>query len=563
MPTREATLRVRHEVSVLKYAKSGFKQKTPAPSDEGVTSSSKRTASSRSSNTRAQTPRTQSTRTQSSPRLQQPASRTVEAALDKTLIERRGRGPVFVIAATLVIGAAAGAFFMMSADDRQARADTSTLDVVAEAERLHAERERLTLEQAEPPPVDERAASPSPSSSAASTTASAVASTSTNPLAASTPAPVKVTITDRVRSGETLSHALGRHGITGDTVNTLVAALKGTLDMRSIRPGDAYTLVEDRAEGTKTAGLTSLDAFEYRPKNSLAPVVIEATKKTAGTGYDVKKTETPVVSKVVALSGVVTSSLYNAMRDRGENIQLVNNFVDVFAWNVDFYRETQKGDRYKVIVEKQYAEGRFVGYGRVLAAEYVNAGEVHRGFRFKSKDEKVHGTFDDKGESIERTFLKSPLEITRVTSNFGQRFHPVLKSWRQHKGIDYGAPRGTPFWAVADGTVERAEYSSTAGNMIVLRHSNGYTSEYFHANAFAPGIRVGTKVRQRQVIGYVGNTGRSTGPHLHFGLLRANGHIDPAKQKFPSAKPVPSTHLEEYTKAIGALRAELEALEVS
>jgi len=368
-----------------------------------------------------------------------------------------------------------------------------------------------------------------------------------------------------VRAGETLSHALARHGVDGDTVNVLVKSLKGTLDVRSIRAGDAYTLVEERAvDGApaRKSGISVLDAFAYRPKNSLAPIVIDAVRAKVG-GFTVEKTETPIESKVVALTGTVSSSLYNAMRDNGEGIQLVNSFVDVFAWNVDFYRETQKGDRYKVIVEKQYADGRFVGYGKVHAAEFVNAGHVYRGYRFRSSDEKVIGTFDDKGESLERTFLKSPLEITRVTSNFGQRFHPVLKSWRAHKGIDYGAPIGTPFWAVADGTVERAEYSSTAGNMIVLRHANGYTTEYFHANAFAQGIRPGTKVRQRQVIGYVGNTGRSTGPHLHFGLLRSSGHIDPAKQKFPSAKPVPAAYVEEYTRAISALRAELEALEIS
>ena len=276
-----------------------------------------------------------------------------------------------------------------------------------------------------------------------------------------------------------------------------------------------------------------------------------------------EREETPVETRISALGGEISSSLYVSMIAQGEDSNLVNRFVDVFAWDIDFYRETQKGDRYKVIVEKQYAAGRFIGYGKVLAAEYVNAGTVHRGFNFKSGDGKVTGIFDEKGKAMEKTFLKNPLEIARITSRYGQRFHPVLRRRKKHNGVDYGASRGTPFWAVADGVIKEARYSASAGNMIVLRHANGFETEYFHAQRFAKGLRAGQKVKQRQVIGYVGNTGRSTGPHLHFGMRRRGSYVDPGRQRFPAARPVPQAYQQEYLKLVKPLLAEIEALEIS
>jgi len=414
---------------------------------------------------------------------------------------------------------------------------------------------------------------PAAAAEAEPTAAPAVAANAAAPVvvAAAQPAPQlptlqKRSITDRVRPGETLSVALTRHGVTMDDVNLLVAGLKGKLDVRGIRPGDSYTVEQVRftsSEDNKDHGL-AMDVFKFRPAGVLGvPTVVRAAKKVDGSGYDVEEQTAKVTTKLASVQGTVNSSLYVSMTQQGEGPTLVNRFVDVFGWDVDFYREAQRGDTYKAIVEKKYAEGRFVGYGKVLAAEYVNAGHQYRGFNFVSKDEKVRGLFTQEGRAMEKTFLKNPMEIARVTSSYGQRFHPVLRRMKKHNGVDYGAPRGTPFWAVADGTVVKAHYSRTAGNMIVLRHNNGYTTEYFHATRFAKGIKVGAKVKQRQVIAYVGNTGRSTGPHLHFGMRKNGGHVNPAKQRFPAAKPVPKAYRAEYKEAIQDLLAELEAMENS
>lgn len=475
----------------------------------------------------------------------------------------------------------------MALPSAPARTGPATVeDVIAEAERLHREAmkrgevtgaragEGPTSQVLTPDVVDEAApedlegATPDGTRPEATQVADAAGLT---PRAALEK--VKVAITDRIRRGETLGIALVRHGVPMDEVNELCRGLKGVLDVRAIRPGDAYTISEEIAVAPGASAPekpSHMQRFEFRPKSTLgAPEVVVATLspgKTAdgqGAAYHAARHVTPVTTKVVALSGEVDHSLYMSMKGQGEGSALVNAFADVFAWNIDFYRETRKGDHYKVVVEKRYADGRFVGYGKVLAAEYVNAGEVYRGFNFKSKDGKVLGIFAENGDSLERTFLKSPMEVTRMTSSYGQRFHPVLKRWKAHNGIDYGAPTGTPFWAVADGVVEEAHYSNTAGNMIVLRHAQGYTTEYFHASKFAKGLKKGMKVRQREVIGYVGSTGRSTGPHLHFGMQKHGGYVDPKKQSFPAAKPVPSGYLEEFVQSIAHLRAELDALEIS
>ncbi|HEY1099050.1 MAG TPA: M23 family metallopeptidase, partial [Myxococcota bacterium] len=267
---------------------------------------------------------------------------------------------------------------------------------------------------------------------------------------------------------------------------------------------------------------------------------------------------------VEGLAGTIRGNLYNGIHDAGGDANLVNRFVDVFAWNIDFYRQAQNGDTFRVLVEKRFSndgnERKFLGWGKVVAAEYVNAGTAWRGFAFESKDKQFAGYYDDRGESLERTFLRSPMEVTRITSSYGSRFHPVLKTQKKHEGVDYGAPVGTPIWTVADGIVVEARFSKSAGNMVVVQHVNGLRTEYFHLSKFAEGVRAGSRVTQKQVIGYVGSTGMSTGPHLHFGLLRGNSHIDPGSQKTETAKPMPASYRDEYQTFVAPLMAQLAAL---
>jgi murein DD-endopeptidase MepM/ murein hydrolase activator NlpD len=196
----------------------------------------------------------------------------------------------------------------------------------------------------------------------------------------------------------------------------------------------------------------------------------------------------------------------------------------------------------------------------VLAAEYVNAGVAYRGFQFNAKDGKFSGTFDDEGQALQRAFIKAPLEITHVTSHYGQRLDPFGNGEGFHHGIDYGAALGTPIWSVGDGVVEYAKPNGGAGNMVKIKHLNGYETEYFHMSRFADGIRAGSRVKQKQVIGYVGSTGYSTGPHLHFGMFKNGEHVDPSKQRSTNAAPVPKSYGVEFRAFVAPLLERLKSL---
>lgn len=379
------------------------------------------------------------------------------------------------------------------------------------------------------------------------------------------PPPAIERVEDALQPGEALSTALQRSGVGANDTSDLVRALKDHLDVRGLRAGASFA-IERRPLLTGGKELVRFEMRTLSGEGVPRTVIVERqpapiTQPEVGALYLARHEDAPIETKVEGLAGVVRSSLYQSMLEGGEDALLVNKFVDVFAWNVDFYRQTQKGDEWRVLVEKRYAGGRFLGYGKVMAAEYVNAGTAHRGFLFDSEDGKHHGTYDEEGNALQRTFLKNPMEIARVTSSYGMRFHPVLGHNKKHQGVDYGASIGTPVWSVADGVVKEARFSKTAGNMIVLQHMNGITTEYFHLSKFAADIKPGARVKQKQVIGNVGNTGMSTGPHLHFGMLRAGGHVDPAQQKFPNAKPVPKEYQDELDRFVAPLLAELRALD--
>lgn len=390
------------------------------------------------------------------------------------------------------------------------------------------------------------------------------------------PVLLRTQVLDTLRAGECLSSALARHTIAAEDIAAISHALQGHIDARSLRAGQRFVL-DLVPVSSAHASAQQLRAFELHALSSggvprvvraqrapSLPADVGADVASRRGAFDVTAVDAVVETVVEGVSGAVQTSIYQALLDAGEDANLVSKFVDIFAWNVDFYRQSQKGDEFRLLVQKRYvgqgAERRFLGYGAVLAAEYVNHGSLFRGFRFQSSDQKHAGTYDSEGNALERTFLKSPLAITQVTSRYGMRFHPVLGKQKKHEGVDYGAPSGTPVWSVADGVVREARYSKTAGNMVRIEHMNGVATEYFHLTRHAPGIKPGTRVKQKQVIGTVGSTGMSTGPHLHFGMLRGASHVDPQKQKFQAARPVPREYRVEFDAFVKPLLAELKAL---
>lgn len=349
------------------------------------------------------------------------------------------------------------------------------------------------------------------------------------------------------------------------TIHELVAAAKPVQDLSRLRPGIRFQVVfkdeqpkdvpEPQIVSTEPVDPESEVITEHTPKNEPQDLIsirfrfsaVESVliNKTNGTWVAEKITE-PVDIKIMTYSGIVTSSLWESAQKAKMDPNLISELADIFAWEVDFAREVRLNDRWRLTVEQKLVKGEPIGWGAILAAEYENAGTPYRATLFRLNGEEV-GYFKPDGGSLKKMFLKSPIRYGRITSRFNMgRFHPILKTRRPHLGVDYGAPTGTPVRSVGDATVISAGWSGGGGKVIKLRHNSQYQTAYKHLNGFASGIRAGARVKQGQVIGYVGNTGLSTGPHLHFEFWNAGRYVDPLKKKFPSADPVPLAHLEQF-----------------
>ena len=290
-------------------------------------------------------------------------------------------------------------------------------------------------------------------------------------------------------------------------------------DPKLIRGGQIYRVGLDD-DGTPAS-------FEYQP----TPILRYVVEKDDGGKWQARKLEQAVDVKSVEATGVVDSSLYESVQKSGESTVLVSLLVELFAWDVNFYVDTHPGDHWKVVVEKQFLGGQFYKYGRMLAAEYGGRAGTFRAFFWKVPGAKSDGRYyDEHGQAITKTMLKTPLRFVRISSKFDRkRFHPILHVEKAHLGIDYAAPVGTPVWASAGGRVVECEMKRGSGNTVVIAHANGLSTRYYHLSRFARGLHPGQSVKQKDVIGFVGTTGLSTGPHLHFSVTKNGAFVDPSK----------------------------------
>jgi murein DD-endopeptidase MepM/ murein hydrolase activator NlpD len=249
-------------------------------------------------------------------------------------------------------------------------------------------------------------------------------------------------------------------------------------------------------------------------------------------------------TRVDVIFGKIEDSLFAAVLAAGEQELLAMNLADMFGWDVDFYTDIQKGDTFRVLVEKKYLDGELKKYGAILAAGITNQNQEFNGFRFVDEQEKP-AYFDYDGKALKKSFLKSPLKFARISSRYSTaRFHPILKVVRPHLGVDYAAPQGTPVQAVASGTVLSAGWNGESGRMIALRHAGGYETRYLHLSEID--VSAGGRVAQGDVIGYVGATGLATGPHLDFRILMHGKLVNPTKMIFPPAPPIPQQELARF-----------------
>lgn len=337
----------------------------------------------------------------------------------------------------------------------------------------------------------------------------------------------------KVKRNQNLSDILLKQNVSYSRITQLVDIAKPVCDVRKIKAGNNYYLFKDRDS------LQTLRYFAYE-KNRVEYVVFDLNdtmRATAG-----KK---EIVRVLDTIEGTVNSSLWNAMVDNNANPELANELSDIYSWTIDFFG-IQKGDSYRIFYEKLVVDEDTFGIGKVFAARFNHIGTDYNAYYFTQ--DSISEYFDEEGKSLRKTFLKAPLKFKRVSSRFSNsRYHPVLKIRRPHHGVDYAANSGTPVYTIGDGVVNRKGYQKRGGgNYISIKHNGTYSTTYMHLRGFAKGMYVGKTLKQGDLIGYVGTTGLSTGPHLDFRVYK-NGHaINPLKLKSPSAKPVDSLLLQDF-----------------
>ena len=351
-----------------------------------------------------------------------------------------------------------------------------------------------------------------------------------------------VIVNEVVKQGETAGSILQPY-LSVAEIQAIADACADVFPLRQLRTGNPYTLV---------AHNDAFISFTYEA-NSEQQLIVE--KKD---GTFAARLETIVYDVVQQrVKGTIKSHLFNAVSEAGEKAILAVNMADIFAWEINFIRDLRPGDSFSLLVEKRYRDGEFKGYGPILAAAFINQGVTYEAFRFKDALGFPH-YYTAKGESVKRAFLKAPLSFTRISSPFSpKRLHPILKVWRAHPGVDYAAPTGTPVKAIGSGVVTFKGWGQGAGNYIALRHGNNYESMYLHLSAFAKTLEKGKKVQQGDVIGFVGSTGYSTGPHLDFRMKKDGVYINPLKLVSPRTEPVSKQALPEFTRFMDTMRSKM------
>lgn len=342
----------------------------------------------------------------------------------------------------------------------------------------------------------------------------------------------------------TFGALMGDAGVSGTDAAAIYAASKDVYDLANIRAGRSLDLVYDRATGAFKELVYALNDEE------------ELRVRREGGSWNAAKETIAYEIRVKTVEGTVESSLYAAALAQGIDERAVIAMAGVFEWTIDFAQDVRVGDTFKFIYEERWRDGVYVMPGHVLAAEYVNDGKVFRAFRFVDA-RGTEGYYDEKGASLKKMFLKAPVAFKYITSGFttGLRYVAAFNTSTGHRAIDYAAKSGTPIRATADGTVVQAGWNGPYGNFVSIRHNATYTTNYAHQSKIA--VKRGQRVSQGQVIGYVGSTGFSTGPHLHYEMVKNGTKINPLRETFPGTDPVKPEEMEAFKAVVARWEREL------
>jgi murein DD-endopeptidase MepM/ murein hydrolase activator NlpD len=341
-------------------------------------------------------------------------------------------------------------------------------------------------------------------------------------------------ISGHIKPNTFISDLLVKHGVSMQDIDKAIRGYSTVFDVRKIRSGSKYILYCERDSNAKARYLV----YEHSPATCYVFSFNDSINITSYTKQ--------IRREIRFSSGTIETSLWDAMIGEGLHPKLVSDLSDIFAWSVDFFG-LQKGDNFKVIYEELFIDNNSLGTDRIYGAQFNRSGTVINAIPFIQNG--VESFFGSDGNSLRKAFLKAPLQFSRISSRFSSgRMHPILRIIRPHYGVDYAAPVGTEVHSIGDGTVISAGDSGGAGKMVKIQHNSIYATAYLHLSRFAPGIAPGVKVKQNDIIGYVGSSGLSTGPHLDFRFYKGGYPVDPFKVDAPSVEPVSKENSEKFEK---------------
>ena len=352
--------------------------------------------------------------------------------------------------------------------------------------------------------------------------------------------------TATVKNGDNMALIFARVGLSPQELDRVMRADKGASALKQIMPGQNFTFQ------INNGGLQHL-VYEIDTLNTLN------IKRNSDDGFVVTSNTREMNSHVTNTTATINSSLFLAGQKAGLSDNLIMELAGIFGWDVDFALDIRSGDRFTLVYEELFLDGKKQRDGNIIAAEFNNRGKTYRALRY-TNDEGVSDYFSPDGKSMRKAFIRTPVDFTRISSRFGKRRHPTLNKMKNHHGVDYAAPRGTPIKAAGDGKLTFVGRKGGYGKTVKIQHGGKYSTLYAHMSRIKPGMRRGKKVRQGQTIGYVGSTGRSTGPHLHY-EFRVNGvHRNPLRVRLPDAAPIHAKYKTDFLDKSRSLVARLDEL---
>jgi len=350
-------------------------------------------------------------------------------------------------------------------------------------------------------------------------------------------------LTLKVRRSDSLDRLFKRHGLSRTDLANIMTLESARKYLRLVKPGDEILVRE--ADGK---------ILQLERQVSLSEVLSIRRKLDT---FEAKIIEQELEAQAVRTTGTIDSSLFLAAAAAGISDRTIMNLAGIFAWDVDFVRDIRQGDAFSLVYEEFWQDGKRVAEGDILAAEFINRGKSYRAIRFKDASGRID-YYTPEGLSVRKAFVRAPLSFARISSNFNpRRRHPKLNTIRAHKGVDYAAPAGTPIKAAGDGKIILRGRKGGYGNAVIIQHGGNITTLYAHMSRFSK-ARIGSRVRQGDIIGYVGSTGLATGPHLHYEYRRNGVHLNPRTVKLPDAEPINAEYLAAFKKAAGPLLKQLD-----